>query len=131
MTIDSTLFIRRLMDITGVNSHFDHLVESMVQQVRVRLGAPLGGEVAADPQTEAALADLRGRLKAYHVEFERAYQEVLVKYLGEEGVVASTNALTTEPAQRYFTAMKAMEPELVQRIHGLRQQMGATPLQAA
>jgi hypothetical protein len=131
MNIDTTHSTRHLMHVTGFDTQFERLVEGMIHQVRHALGVPASSEPNADPRVEQEFAMLRQRLQAFRAEYEHTYHELFLKYLGHDALASSAAALSTAPALRYFSALREMEPELVQRLRDLSHRMGETPVQAA
>ena len=131
MSVDTIEFTRQLMQITGPSDQFERMLDVMVLQIRQLLGVPQGADAEPDPLVEHEFAQLRQRLQAFRPEYESHYHAMFVKYLGTEALLASAAAISATPVQRYFAALKEMEPELVERLRELTQRMGETPVQAA
>lgn len=119
---------RTLMTLTGANTKFDALVDSIMARLRLALGVPPADSEDADLEAERELAQLKNRLRAFYPEYEALCHELLLKYLGPHVLVAVVPLLDGDDVRQYLKAMQLMEPELTERVALLTRRMGNTPM---
>jgi hypothetical protein len=114
MMTDIEMTSRTAVQITRAAPLFDHLVDMLLLDSAPH---PKGG---ADDQ--AGLSAVREQLDGHFPEFRRMYFTLLRKHVGPSLPLVLA-ALNDELVQRYFRALKSMEPDLMAGLQKLAEKM--------
>jgi hypothetical protein len=114
MMTDIEMTSRAAVQITRAAPLFDHLVDMLLEDS----AAHAHGQ-ATD---QAPLSALREQLDGHFPEFRRMYFTLLRKHVGPSLPLVLA-ALNDELVQRYFRALKSMEPDLMAGLQKLAEKM--------
>jgi hypothetical protein len=122
MMTDIEMTSRTAVQITRAAPLFDHLVDTLLQESTL----PEHGQ-ASDQAMQSAL---REQLDGHFPEFRRLYFTLLRKHVGPS-LPLVLSALNDELVQRYFKALKAMEPDLMAGLQQLARKMAEVSVPGA
>jgi hypothetical protein len=114
MMTDIEMTSRAAVQITRAAPLFDHLVDMLLEDSVAHSHG--------QPTDQARLSALREQLDAHFPEFRRMYFTLLRKHVGPSLPLVLA-ALNDELVQRYFRALKSMEPDLMAGLQKLSEQM--------
>jgi hypothetical protein len=102
---------REVNRLSGIDRHFDGLIDGVLARLRGALGAPDPSAHDADPVVEAEFRAARERLVRFRSEFEDTHARILVRYVGGDQIARAAAVLADDATGAFLKAfLRAQVP---------------------